>query len=96
MTPEGMAAVLHNEALVRRFSGEGAPYAVLVQLERDRAAVSGYRWSSGTGPPIRLTTGTLARAEITTRESSRADVMRQKSPDPTVGFAAFGSISWPR
>jgi len=75
VTPEGMAAVLHNEALVRRFSREGAPYSVLVQLERDRAAVSGYRWSSGTGPPIRLTTGTIARAEITTREQPPIDLV---------------------
>jgi HlyD family secretion protein len=75
VTPEGMAAALHNEVLVRRFSLEGAPYAVLVQLERDRAAVSGYRWSSGTGPPIRLTTGTLARAEITTREQPPIDLV---------------------
>jgi HlyD family secretion protein len=75
VTPEGMAAVLHNEALVRRFSPEGAPYSVLVQLERDRAAVSGYRWSSGTGPPIRLTTGTIARAEITTREQPPIDLV---------------------
>jgi HlyD family secretion protein len=75
VTPEGMAAVLHNEALVRRFSREGTPYSVLVQLERDRAAVSGYRWSSGTGPPIRLTTGTIARAEITTREQPPIDLV---------------------
>jgi len=75
VTPEGMAAVLHNEALVRRFSREGAPYSVLVQFERDRAAVSGYRWSSGTGPPIRLTTGTIARAEITTREQPPIDLV---------------------
>jgi HlyD family secretion protein len=75
VTPEGMAAVLHNEALVRRFSREGAPYSVLVQLERDRAAVSGYRWSSGSGPPIRLTTGTIARAEITTREQPPIDLV---------------------
>ena len=75
VTPEGMAALLHNEALVRRFSREGAPYSVLVQLERDRAAVSGYRWSSGTGPPIRLTTGTIARAEITTREQPPIDLV---------------------
>jgi HlyD family secretion protein len=68
VTPEGMAAVLRNDALVRRFSRDSAPYAVLVQLERDSRAVSGYRWSSGSGPPLRLTTGTLARAEITTRE----------------------------
>jgi len=67
VTPEGMSAVLHNDALVRRFSQAGAPYAVLVQLERDDASASGYRWSSGPGPRIKLTTGTLARAEVTTR-----------------------------
>jgi HlyD family secretion protein len=75
VTPEGMAAVLHNEALAKRFSREGAPYAIVVQLERDRAAVSGYRWSSGPGPPIRLTTGTLARAEVTTRQQPPIDLV---------------------
>ena len=47
VSPEGMAAVLHNDALVKRFSQEGAPYAVLVRFERDPGNVSGYRWSSG-------------------------------------------------
>jgi HlyD family secretion protein len=75
VTPEGMAAVLHNDALVKRFSQEGAPYAVLVQLERDPAAFTGYRWSSGSGPPIHLTTGTLARAEVTTRERPPIDLV---------------------
>jgi HlyD family secretion protein len=75
VTPEGMAAAFHNEILARHFSLEGAPYAVLVQLERDQAAVSGYRWSSGTGPPIRLTTGTLVRAEVTTREQPPIDLV---------------------
>ena len=75
VTPEGMAAVLRNDALVRRFSRDSAPYAVLVQLERDPAAVSGYRWSSGAGPPLRLSTGTLARAEITTREQPPIDLV---------------------
>ena len=68
VTPEGMAAVLHNDTLAKRFSGKGAPYAVVVRLQRDATAASGYRWSSGKGPPIRLSTGTLVRAEVTTRE----------------------------
>jgi HlyD family secretion protein len=68
VTPEGMAAVLHNDTLAKRFSGNGAPYAVAVRLQRDANAASGYRWSSGKGPPIRLSTGTLVRAEVTTRE----------------------------
>ena len=68
VTPEGMAAALHNDALVRTFSRQGAPYEVRVKLERDGANVSGYRWSSGSGPPIRLSAGTLARAQVTTSE----------------------------
>jgi HlyD family secretion protein len=68
VTPQGMAAVLHNDALVKRFSEEGAPYAVLVRLQRNPAAFGGYRWSAGRGPAVRLSTGTLARAEVTTRE----------------------------
>jgi len=75
VTAEGMAAVLHNEALVRQFSRDGAPYVVLVELQQDPAAASGYHWSSGAGPLVRLTTGTLARAEITTREQPPIDLV---------------------
>ena len=75
VTPEGMSAVLHNDALVKRFSQAGAPYAVHVRLQRDATAFSGYHWSSGSGPPIRLSTGTLARAEVTTAEQPPIDLV---------------------
>ena len=68
VTPQGMLADLHNDALVKRFSQDGAPYAAKVTLERDPSTVSGYRWTSGKGPPIPLSSGTLTRAEVTTRE----------------------------
>jgi HlyD family secretion protein len=75
MTPEGMAAVLHNDALVRIFSQEGASYAVRIALARDERGITGYRWSSGAGPALRLSTGTLARAEVTTREQPPIDLV---------------------
>ena len=75
MTPQGMLAVLHNDTLVSRFSRDGAPYAVVAELQRDDATPSGYRWSAGHGPPTRLTTGTLMRAEITTRERRPIDLV---------------------
>jgi HlyD family secretion protein len=75
MTPQGMAAVLHNENLVSRFSKEGAAYAATVSLEQDPETVSGYRWAVGKGPPIRLTSGTLTRAEITTRKQRPLDLV---------------------
>jgi HlyD family secretion protein len=68
ITPQGMAAVLHNDNLVSRFSKGGAPYAATVWLKRDQNTVSGYHWAVGKGPALRLTSGTLTKAEITTRE----------------------------
>ncbi len=75
VTPEGMAAVLHNDALVKGFSREGAPYAVRVRLERDPTSASGYRWTSGAGPRIPMSAGTLAHAEVTTKEQPPIDLV---------------------
>ena len=67
-TPEAMAATLHNGDLVRRLSQGGASYAAIVRLDADPKAPSGYHWSSGLGPPERLSSGTLVQAEVATRE----------------------------
>ena len=75
MTPQGMAAVLHNETLVTRFSHDGAPYAAKVVLEQDASTATGYRWAVGNGPNLRLTSGTLTRAEITTRHQRPLDLI---------------------
>jgi HlyD family secretion protein len=75
ITPQGMAAVLHNDNLVTRFSHEGAPYAATIRLERDPSTFSGYQWAVGKGPPLRLTSGTLTRAEITTRMQRPLDLV---------------------
>jgi HlyD family secretion protein len=75
MTPQGMLAVLHNDTLVSRFSRDGAPYAVVAELQHDDTTPTGYRWSAGRGPQTRLTTGTLIRAEITTRERRPIDLV---------------------
>jgi HlyD family secretion protein len=75
MTPQGMTAVLHNETLVTRFSHDGAPYAAKVVLEQDASSTTGYRWAVGNGPNLRLTSGTLTRAEITTRQQRPLDLV---------------------
>lgn len=66
-TAAAMRAVLGNDGLVQRFSVHGAPIVAEVALERDPAAPSGYRWSSGAGPAVVLTSGTLAEARVTVR-----------------------------
>ncbi|MBX9650350.1 MAG: NHLP bacteriocin system secretion protein [Xanthobacteraceae bacterium] len=75
ITPQGMAAVLHNDNLVQRFSKEGAAYAATVSLEQDPETTSGYRWAVGKGPPVKLTSGTLTHAEITTRRQRPIDLV---------------------
>lgn len=75
ITPQGMAAVLHNDSLVTRFTKDGAPYAASVRLKQDGSTVSGYRWAVGKGPSLRLTSGTLTKAEITTREQRPLDLV---------------------
>ncbi|WP_246102742.1 NHLP bacteriocin system secretion protein [Methylobacterium terricola] len=74
LSQQGMNAVLHNDSLVGRFSREGAPYAALIRLHADPATASGYRWAVGRGPDRRLSSGTLTRAEITTREQRPLDL----------------------
>lgn len=66
-SPEGMMAVLQNRELVSRFTAHGAPYAARIRLARDPRTPSGYAWSAGAGPPVTLSSGTTAAAEVTVR-----------------------------
>jgi HlyD family secretion protein len=65
MTAEGMGSVLQNPELVTRFMNQGPPYAVRVALVPDAKAESGYRWSGGPGPPVKLSSGTTVNASVT-------------------------------
>jgi HlyD family secretion protein len=74
-TPEGLAATLHNRDLTARFARGGPLYAAVVRLHTNAAAPSGYLWSSGLGPPLRITPGTLARAQIVTARRRPVDLL---------------------
>ena len=67
-TRQGMMRVLHNEQLVDAFIADtaGAPIAVRAELTVAKTP-SGYRWSSGHGPELVLTSGTRCSAYVTTR-----------------------------
>jgi HlyD family secretion protein len=67
---EGMMAVLQNQQLVTRFMAQGAPYAARVKLLPDASTASGYAWSAGPGPPLVLSSGTTASADITVRRQA--------------------------
>jgi HlyD family secretion protein len=63
-TPEGMTHVLKNQRLAEALSAGGAPFAVELELIPNAATPSGYTWSSGPGPNIAISPGTLAHGDI--------------------------------
>jgi HlyD family secretion protein len=67
-TRRGMMRALHNESLVDAFMADtaSAPIAIRAQLQLDESTPSGYRWSSGRGPNLVLSSGTRLEAAITT------------------------------
>jgi HlyD family secretion protein len=68
-TRQGMMRVLHNEQLVDAFLAEtnGTPIGVRAELLLQPNTPSGYRWSSGNGPDVVLTSGTRCTGYVTTR-----------------------------
>ncbi len=67
-TSEGMMRTLKNQQLVTSLSGGGAPFEVMVELERDPATPTGFKWSSSRGPEAEVNTSTLADSTITVRQ----------------------------
>src|SRR5207244_1592000 len=67
-TPEGMAYTLKNKQLVQTLSNNAAPLEVVVELERDPATPSGYKWSSSRGPDLKINGGTLTQADVQVRD----------------------------
>jgi HlyD family secretion protein len=63
----GMVRLLGNEALVTKLMQEGPPIQVNVTLAADARTPSGYRWSSSTGPPGKISSGTLADGSVVVR-----------------------------
>ena len=61
-----------NSDLVRFLTGGRPVLEVAVLLERDPSTRSGYKWSSGSGPPFKISAATLGTAAIVVSERSPA------------------------
>jgi HlyD family secretion protein len=60
---ESMLAILQNRQMAQELSGGIAPIEVRARPIRGQTR-SGFRWSSGDGPPFTVGAGTLGSAEI--------------------------------
>jgi len=64
-TIQSMALTLGNEELAAKLAGQYTPLEVTVDLLTDESTVSGYKWSSRNGPPLKINSGTLCIGSIT-------------------------------
>ncbi len=82
--------VLGNIKLVDKASVEGAPFSVRISLLRDDLAPSGYSWTSGYGPELKLTPGTPISARITVERATLLSLalpaLRKLLVDPDEGW----------
>ncbi|MFZ2957027.1 MAG: NHLP bacteriocin system secretion protein [Candidatus Ozemobacteraceae bacterium] len=67
-TAQGMQSVLGNNQLVQALLAGGAAIAIRAELRHDPTSPCGYQWSSGKGPVLTLTSGTLCNTAIVVRE----------------------------
>ncbi len=77
-TSRGMIRLLGNEVLAQKLMEEGPPIQVNVALERDPSTPSGFRWSSSTGPNLKISSGTLATGDIVVREEAPINLVIPK------------------
>jgi HlyD family secretion protein len=67
-TAQGMMMSLGSQELVSRLSGGSAPLEVRLDVVSDDSTVSGYKWSSSKGPPLKINSGTLCTGTVTVDE----------------------------
>lgn len=70
-----MMLLLENQNLVDSLRGDGDQLEVIVELERDPSAPSGFAWSSPRGPPAEIANGTPATAQFVLGEQRPADLV---------------------
>jgi len=77
-TSRGMVRLLGNDELVQKLMTEGPPIQVNVTLERNPATPSGFRWSSSTGPSVKISSGTLATGDVVVRQEAPINLLIPK------------------
>jgi HlyD family secretion protein len=61
---EHVEQILHNAQLTNSLFGDGSPLLARIDLTPAKENRSGFTWWSGTGPPYKITPGTIATVDI--------------------------------
>ncbi|WP_349367902.1 NHLP bacteriocin system secretion protein [Salinarimonas sp.] len=76
--PETLGSVINllgNEQLAQQIFASGPPILVEVEMASDPSTPSGLDWSSGSGPPYRITHGTMSAVSVVVREEAPANLV---------------------
>lgn len=65
---QAMVNTLGDETLAQQLGGKQAPIEVVASLIEDESTPSGFRWSSSSGPPSKVFTGTIATGQVVVEE----------------------------
>jgi HlyD family secretion protein len=69
VTTQDITALVGNAEIAASLAGRGRIQA-FVQLQEDSSTVSGYKWSSSDGPPLKLTSGTTTSVRVKIGETA--------------------------
>ena len=69
-TSQGMMSTLQNEKLVQALYSVSAPIEICADLTPDPTTKTGYRWSSGKGPSIKIDSRTQCHAAVIIEEQT--------------------------
>lgn len=70
VTKEGVASLVGNPDLAQSLTVQGPQIQVFMELDKDPATHSGYKWSSSTGPQIKMSPGTTTSVRVTVEEQA--------------------------
>ena len=65
VTTEAITNVVGNAEVAQVLSAGGTKIEVFAELNTDRSSLTGYRWTSGKGPDIKITAGTTGGLRAT-------------------------------
>ncbi len=74
-TSAALMRSLQNEQLVKSLTASGPVTEIKIQLDADRGAPSGLRWSSSRGPALPPSSGTLCSVQIVTRQQRPIELL---------------------
>lgn len=64
-----MQRLLVNEQLTQMLTGGGSPFQITVSLIPDVETFSGFNWTSGKGPRVKIQSGTLCEGQVVVDET---------------------------